>query len=437
MRSTSAACNTLPKRARTRKPGRARRARAKSHVSARARARSGGRLRRRLRRGGSAAALALKKLCRSTRKDNIQFDGLARVSHVTDATDWRVEYPFVVIHPDREDETAALVRDCIELGLTSSRAAAARLHRRRSAAHAPVGGHQYRKTRYPGRSRGKLAAGRGAPGRDHTLRRGRGDQARDGGGGGGRPCVRVDPTSADASCIGGNVAMNAAARKRCCGAPRWTTSPPGAWSTQTAFSWKSRASGTTSARSTMPLSPASRYSATAATAAPPGASPRCWKSRRAFSQAGLGKDVTTSSCRAAASRRKAATASSLRALHPAQDAGASAPCAGILRPGARLGAGHRRDQALPRLPRARACGRRLPRDARRAGAHGRALSQGRGFMRPRPSTRRGRRPAENGADRRHRREDDDAVGRGRFAGGAHRHARGGEDSSPSRRRRGA
>jgi hypothetical protein len=40
---------------------------------------------------------ALKALARHTRKDNICFDGLARVSHVTDATDWRVEYPFVVL----------------------------------------------------------------------------------------------------------------------------------------------------------------------------------------------------------------------------------------------------------------------------------------------------------------------------------------------------
>ena len=47
-------------------------------------------------RGAAAPAL---KLSRSTRKDNIQFDGLARVSHVTDATDWRVEYPFVVLDP--------------------------------------------------------------------------------------------------------------------------------------------------------------------------------------------------------------------------------------------------------------------------------------------------------------------------------------------------
>ena len=30
-------------------------------------------------------------LGRVTRKDNIKFDGLSRVSHVTDATDWRVE----------------------------------------------------------------------------------------------------------------------------------------------------------------------------------------------------------------------------------------------------------------------------------------------------------------------------------------------------------
>ena len=38
-------------------------------------------------------------------------------SHVTDATDWRVEYPFVVLTPDTEAETARLV-PCIELGLT-------------------------------------------------------------------------------------------------------------------------------------------------------------------------------------------------------------------------------------------------------------------------------------------------------------------------------
>ncbi|HEY1777317.1 MAG TPA: DUF3683 domain-containing protein, partial [Solirubrobacteraceae bacterium] len=57
-------------------------------------------------------------LARHTRADNVRFDAFSRVSHVTDATDWRVELPFVVLAPDTERETAALVRDCIELGLT-------------------------------------------------------------------------------------------------------------------------------------------------------------------------------------------------------------------------------------------------------------------------------------------------------------------------------
>ena len=61
---------------------------------------------------------ALRVLGRHTEKDNIKFDGLSRVSHVTDATDWRVEYPFVVITPDCEEEIAGLVKACIELGLT-------------------------------------------------------------------------------------------------------------------------------------------------------------------------------------------------------------------------------------------------------------------------------------------------------------------------------
>ena len=61
---------------------------------------------------------AKRKFRHITRKDNIQFDGLARVSHVTDATDWRVELPFVVLTPDTESEIAELVQTCIKLGLT-------------------------------------------------------------------------------------------------------------------------------------------------------------------------------------------------------------------------------------------------------------------------------------------------------------------------------
>ena len=59
-----------------------------------------------------------RKLRKYTEKDNIKFDGLSRVAHVTDATDWRVEYPFVVLTPDTEAEMAGLVKGCIELDLT-------------------------------------------------------------------------------------------------------------------------------------------------------------------------------------------------------------------------------------------------------------------------------------------------------------------------------
>jgi len=59
-----------------------------------------------------------RRLGRATRADNVRFDALARVAHVTDATDWRVEYPFVVVNPDTEDEVAEIVRALIALDLT-------------------------------------------------------------------------------------------------------------------------------------------------------------------------------------------------------------------------------------------------------------------------------------------------------------------------------
>ena len=157
---------------------------------------------------------ALAKLGKITRKDNIQFDGLARVSHVTDATDWRVEYPFVVINPDTELEIAALVRACIELGLTII----------------PRGGG----TGYTGGAvpLTKLSAVINTEKLDHigrvemrtlpgvarqvpTLHCGAGvvtrramEAATDEG-----LEFACDPTSADACCIGGNIAMNAGGKK--------------------------------------------------------------------------------------------------------------------------------------------------------------------------------------------------------------------------------
>ena len=156
----------------------------------------------------------LRALRRHTRADNIRFDAYARVSHVTDATDWRVEYPFVVLMPDSEAEIPALVRECIELGLTLI----------------PRGGG----TGYTGGAvpLTPLAAvinteklerlgpieTRTLPGLDTPIAtilteagvvtRRVANAAAQGG-----LVFAVDPTSADASCIGGNIAMNAGGKK--------------------------------------------------------------------------------------------------------------------------------------------------------------------------------------------------------------------------------
>ena len=157
---------------------------------------------------------ATKTLGRLTARDNIKFDGLSRVSHVTDATDWRVEYPFVVLTPDTEAEMAGLVKGCIELGLTII----------------PRGGG----TGYTGGAipltwnsavinTEKLEAMTevemmSLPGLDApvptvwteagVVTQRVADAAERGG-----FVFAVDPTSAEASCIGGNVAMNAGGKK--------------------------------------------------------------------------------------------------------------------------------------------------------------------------------------------------------------------------------
>lgn len=157
---------------------------------------------------------AMRTLSRHTRRDNIAFDGLARVSHVTDATDWRVEYPFVVLNPDSEQEVAPLVHACVELGLTII----------------PRGGG----TGYTGGAvpldkfsavinTEKLDALsavelRQLPGLEQpttTIHCGAGVVTRRvmEAAEAGNLVFAVDPTSADASCIGGNVSMNAGGKK--------------------------------------------------------------------------------------------------------------------------------------------------------------------------------------------------------------------------------
>lgn len=49
---------------------------------------------------------------------HIDFSVIARVSSVTDATDWRVEYPFVVITAAREEEWPTIVAICNQLEIT-------------------------------------------------------------------------------------------------------------------------------------------------------------------------------------------------------------------------------------------------------------------------------------------------------------------------------
>lgn len=158
--------------------------------------------------------LALSKYSKITRKDNIQFDGLARVSHVTDATDWRVEYPFVVLNPDTELEIAALVRASIELGLTVIPRGGGTGYTGGAIPLTPLSvvintekldqhtGVQMRTLPGVSRQVATIECGAGV-----VTRRAM-EAATEAG-----LEFACDPTSADACCIGGNVAMNAGGKK--------------------------------------------------------------------------------------------------------------------------------------------------------------------------------------------------------------------------------
>ena len=149
-----------------------------------------------------------------TAKDNIKFDGLSRVSHVTDATDWRVEYPFVVLTPDTEEEMARLVKGCMALGLTIIA---------RGGGTGYTGGAVPLTWKSAVINTEKLEAMtevqmRRLPGMDHdvatiwteagVVTQRVADAAERAG-----FVFAVDPTSAEASCIGGNIAMNAGGKK--------------------------------------------------------------------------------------------------------------------------------------------------------------------------------------------------------------------------------
>ena len=153
-------------------------------------------------------------LGRVTRKDNIDFSGLARVSHATDATDWRVEMPFVVISPDREEEVAAIVKACIDCGLTLIPRGGGTGYTGSAVpldAHCAVINTEKLETLSPVQE----ADLPGVEGAVATVRCGAGVVTR-------RVselaaaqglAFAVDPTSQDASTIGGNIAMNAGGKK--------------------------------------------------------------------------------------------------------------------------------------------------------------------------------------------------------------------------------
>ncbi|HWV92559.1 MAG TPA: DUF3683 domain-containing protein, partial [Burkholderiales bacterium] len=162
----------------------------------------------------SLRARVLRRLARATRRDNILFDGFARVSHVTDATDWRVEMPFVVLTPDTEEEIALMVKELTGLGLTiiprgggtgytggviplSRRAAVINTEKLES-----LGPIEHLELPGVARPQPTVRASAGVVTKRVM------ELADDAG-----LVFAVDPTSADASCIGGNVSMNAGGKK--------------------------------------------------------------------------------------------------------------------------------------------------------------------------------------------------------------------------------
>jgi FAD/FMN-containing dehydrogenase/Fe-S oxidoreductase len=157
---------------------------------------------------------AMRALARHTRRDNVCFDGLARVSHVTDATDWRVEYPFVVLAPDTEEEVAPLVKACIELGLTIIPRGGGTGYTGGAVPLSPLSAViNTEKLIDIGPVEDTVLPGHSTP--YATIRTSAGvvtERVAEAAGAAGR-VFAVDPTSASASCVGGNIAMNAGGKK--------------------------------------------------------------------------------------------------------------------------------------------------------------------------------------------------------------------------------
>ena len=141
---------------------------------------------------------------------------------VTDASDWRVEFPFVVLTPDTEQEVLTLVQVCIELGLaiiprgggTGYTGGAVpltvnsvvinteKLDELGNVVFQNIAVKPEPDTEVQSQNIATIAAGGG------VVTRRVSEQAEEEG-----LVFAVDPTSQDASCIGGNIAMNAGGKK--------------------------------------------------------------------------------------------------------------------------------------------------------------------------------------------------------------------------------
>jgi len=155
-----------------------------------------------------------RRLKRVTRDDNIDFSGLARVSHATDATDWRVEFPLVVVTPDSEAEVRDVVEACIDVGLTiiprgggtGYTGSAVPLHSDSVVVNTEkldaLGEVENRELEGVARPVATVRAEAGVVTLDVTRRAEANGLS-----------FAVDPTSQDASTIGGNIAMNAGGKK--------------------------------------------------------------------------------------------------------------------------------------------------------------------------------------------------------------------------------
>ncbi len=156
----------------------------------------------------------LKRFRKATRADNVDFSGLARVSHVTDASDWRVEYPLVVVAPETEQQIQLIVQACLDLNLsiiprgggTGYTGGAVPL-----TANSVVINTEKLETVYDVRERQlpgvdtlvkTIAVEAGVVTKRVSEAASKSDLV-----------FAVDPTSQDASCIGGNIAMNAGGKK--------------------------------------------------------------------------------------------------------------------------------------------------------------------------------------------------------------------------------